>query len=103
MGVLARRRERRHFREIVQAEVERVRPMVEKAGRQVDGELRQTEHELAVLPGAAAHCPRCGARMTLGPVKVKRRWYTLWTCSGCHATYRPSEFPAEGRGAGRRP
>jgi hypothetical protein len=101
MGFLARRRQRSRFRAVVLAEVERVRPVVEKAARQLDGDLRQTEHELAQLPGAAAHCPNCGERMTLGPVKVKRRWYTLWTCGGCRATYRPSEFPAESRVAGR--
>lgn len=102
MGLMDRRRERRQCRQLVLAEVERVRPLVEKAGRQIDGELRRTEHELAQLPGAAAHCPRCGARMTLGPVKAKRRWYTLWTCGRCYTTYRPSEFPAESRAAGRR-
>ena len=68
MGVLARRRVRRQFREVVSAEVEGVRPSVEKASRQVDGDMRRMEHEPSVSSSTSG-----------APSGGSRRWSWRWT------------------------
>ena len=96
------RRQRRVFEEAALAEVERVRPHVTAELDATKRDIAEARKGLGEVPGTAARCPACGERMTLGPVKDGRRWWTLWTCSGCGRTYRPSEFEDAARLGGRR-
>jgi len=96
-----RRRQRRIFSELALAEVQRVAPLVGAAEKALARELDATATALKDVTGRVATCPRCGSQMRLGPMKVGRKWFTLWSCN-CGATYRPSQFPKESRLAGRR-
>jgi transposase-like protein len=96
--VFRRRRQRRQFRDTVASEVARVAPKVEAASAAVDEDIAATTTALRELPGAAAQCPSCGARMQMRRVKgSRRRWWTMWVCSGCGEMVRPAELPAHRR------
>lgn len=97
-----RRRERKEFAAEMAAAVEAVRPSVQATVAEADTLLAAAAREVAALPGAAARCPHCDARMSLKRVKDGRNWWTLWSCSGCGRTYRPADFPVAARAGGWR-
>ena len=57
---------------------------------------------VSLRQGSTAACPNCGSRMRLGPVKVKRNWWTLWVCSACGKMVRDAALPVENRPGGVR-
>lgn len=100
MGVLRRRRERQEFAAEVAAAVETVRGPVQARVADADSLLDAATRELATMPGAAARCPNCSARMQLKRVKDGRKWWTLWVCSGCGSSHRPAAFSVASRAGG---
>jgi ribosomal protein L37AE/L43A len=101
LGVFFRaRREQRLTRGLLVSEAERVGPTVERLCREARAELDQIAIDVAALPGAAARCPSCEARMGLKRLKDKHGWLTLWVCPQCQTTVRPAEVPIEARAGG---
>jgi predicted RNA-binding Zn-ribbon protein involved in translation (DUF1610 family) len=97
-----RRHLRRHFREAVGAEIARVTPAIAAAVNAANRDITMTELAVRDLPGAAAACPECGARMRVRRVKEGRRWWTLRVCGRCDNSVRPADIPAHRRLGGWR-
>jgi ribosomal protein L37AE/L43A len=98
--VFRRRQQRRDFAAEVAAAVEAVRAPVQATVDETEALLDAAAREVATMPGAAARCPDCEARMSLQRAKDGRRWWTLWVCSGCGRTHRPADFSVAARAGG---
>jgi DNA-directed RNA polymerase subunit RPC12/RpoP len=98
--VFSRRRQRREFAVEVAVVVEAVREPVQARVADADALLDAATRELATMPGAAARCPDCSARMALKRVQDGRKWWTLWVCSRCGSTHRPADFSVASRAGG---
>jgi ribosomal protein L37AE/L43A len=77
----------------VRDEVERLEPVVGRIEQETAQAVRAAEKSIAPLPGAAARCRSCQARMQLKRAKRNRTWSTFWRCPECGTSYKTRAFP----------
>ncbi len=87
-----RRRQRREFSALIQAEVDRVRPAIEASVERIEDLADAARDELRTAPGM---CPGCGHAMVLRKARRGRsKGQQFWGCSqypACRTTRRVGE------------
>jgi hypothetical protein len=78
-GMFRKRRQYRAFVEAMDAEIARVRPVLEASALEIDRAIASLRDEFRTAPGM---CPRCGHRMILRTAR-RRPWkgQKFWGCS----------------------